>query len=59
MTDQQLWSYTARLEFVVMDMRWDYQYYQLWSNNKWVLQKLIDDNLVIEDEKENNKKSYL
>jgi len=31
----------------VMDMGWDYQYYQLWSDNKWLLQELMNDEIEI------------
>jgi len=32
-----------------MDMGWDYQYYQPWSDNKWLLQELMDDNITMEE----------
>jgi len=31
-----------------MDMGWDYQYYQPWSDNKWLLQELMNDNITME-----------
>jgi len=42
-----------------MDMGWDYQYYQPWSNNKWLLQELMDNDSAMEGGEENNDKSYL
>ena len=41
-----------------MDMEWDYQYYQPWSDNEWLLQKLMDDNTRMEKGEEHNNKSY-
>jgi len=32
-----------------MDMGWDYQYYQPWSDNKWLLQELMNDNVTTEE----------
>jgi len=40
-----------------MDMGWDYQYYQLWSDNKWLLQELMD--IIIKKEEEYSDESYL
>jgi len=31
-----------------MDLRWNYQYYQPWSDNEWLIQELMNDNDVIE-----------
>jgi len=39
-----------------MDMGWDYQYYQPWSDNKWLLQELTNDNVTMEKGEE---ESYL
>ena len=41
-----------------MDMEWDYQYYQPWSDNEWLLQELMDDNTRMEKGEEHNNKSY-
>ena len=30
-----------------MDIGWDYQYYQLWSDNKWLLQELINNEMTV------------
>jgi len=35
-----------------MDMGWDYQYYQPWSDNKWLLQELTNDNVTMEEGEE-------
>jgi len=35
-----------------MDMGWDYQYYQSWSDNEWLLQDLMDDNTIMKEEGE-------
>jgi len=35
-----------------MDMGWDYQYYQSWSDNEWLLQDLMDDNTIMKKEGE-------
>ena len=40
-----------------MDMGWDYQYYQLWSDNKWLLQELMD--IIIKKEEEYSDECYL
>ena len=42
-----------------MNLEWDYYYYQLWSNNKQLIQELIDNNNTIEGNDEINNKSYL
>jgi len=42
-----------------MDMGWDYQYYQPWSDNEWLLQELMNDNITTEEEGECNDESYL
>jgi len=42
-----------------MNMGWDYQYYQLWSNNEWLLQELMDNDSIMEEGEENNDESYL
>jgi len=36
----------------------DYQYYQLWSNNEWLIQELMDHNIII-DGKDRINESYL
>ena len=33
-----------------MNMGWDYQYYQPWSDNEWLLQELMNDNVTTEEE---------
>jgi len=43
----------------VMDIEWNYQYYQPWSDNDWLLQELIDNNVIIEEEEKYNDKCYL
>ena len=42
----------------VMNMGWDYQYYQPWSNNEWLLQELMDNDSIMEEGEENNDESY-
>jgi len=42
-----------------MNIEWNYQYYQPWSDNDWLLQELIDNNIIIEEEEEYNDKCYL
>jgi len=42
-----------------MNMEWDYDYYQPWSDNKWLLQEIMNDNISMEEGEENNTKSYL
>jgi len=41
-----------------MDMGWDYQYYQSWSDNEWLLQELMDDNTIMKEEGEYDNESY-
>jgi len=41
-----------------MDIGWDYQYYQLWSDNEWLLQELMNDNVITEEKGEHDDKSY-
>jgi len=41
-----------------MNMGWDYQYYQPWSNNEWLLQELMDNDSIMEEGEENNDESY-
>jgi len=43
----------------VMDLGWDYQYYQPWSNNKWWIQELMNNNDIMEKDDEINNESYL
>jgi len=40
-------------------MGWDYQYYQPWSDNKWLLQELMDNDISIKEGEEDDNKSYL
>ena len=42
----------------VMDLGQDYQYYQLWSDNKWLIQELIDNDDNIEEDNKINNESY-
>ena len=35
-----------------MDMGWDYQYYQLWSDNKQLLQEMMNNDIRTEKEGE-------
>jgi len=41
-----------------MDMGWDYQYYQPWNDNEWLLQGLMNDNVTTGEEGECNDESY-
>jgi len=41
-----------------MELEWDYHYYQLWSDNKWLIQELMDNNDIMEED-EINDESYL
>jgi len=41
-----------------MNMGWDYQYYEPWSNNEWLLQELMDNDSIMEEGEENNDESY-
>jgi len=45
--------------FSVMDIEWDYQYYQPWSKNEWLLQELINNNISMKEGEEDNNKIYL
>jgi len=29
-----------------MDLHWDYNYYQPWGDNKWLIQEMIDNNII-------------
>jgi len=49
---------TLNNRLFVMDMEWDYQYYQPWSDSEWLLQELMDDNTRMEKGEEHNNKSY-
>jgi len=41
-----------------MDLEWDYHYYQPWSNNEWLIQELMYNDVTMEkDNKINNKSS--
>jgi len=40
-------------------MGWDYQYYQPWSDNEWLLQELMDNDISIKEGEEDDNKSYL
>jgi len=40
-----------------MDMGWDYQYYQPWSDNEWLLQEVINNDIATEKEGEYNNES--
>jgi len=42
-----------------MDMGWDYHYYQPWSDNEWLLQELINNDVITGEEGEYGNKSYL
>jgi len=42
---------------IVMDMGWDYQYYQPWSDNEWLLQEVINNDIATEKEGEYNNES--
>jgi len=33
-----------------MDMGWNYQYYQPWSDNEWLLQEVINNDITTEEE---------
>ena len=43
----------------IIDMGWNYQYYQLQSDNKWLIQGLIDNDESTERDDKINNKSYL
>ena len=42
-----------------MDMGWDYQYYQPWSDNKWLLQELMDNDISMKEGEDDDDESYL
>jgi len=42
-----------------MDLEWDYYYYQLWSNNKWLIQELMDDGDIMKKDDVINDKRHL
>ena len=46
------------MSLTVMDVGQDYCYYQLQSNNEWLIQELMDDNDIIERDEEINNESY-
>ena len=41
-----------------MNLGWDYQYYQPWSDNEWLVQELMDDDNIIEGNDRINNESY-
>jgi len=43
----------------IMNIEWNYNYYQLWSDNEWLLLELIDDNFSMKEGEEDNTESYL
>ena len=43
---EQLLLTTALVAECVMELHWDYDYYQLWTDNKWIVEEII----VIRDE---------
>ena len=42
----------------VMDLEWDYHYYQPWSNNEQLIQQLMDNNVIMEKDDKINDKIY-
>jgi len=42
-----------------MDMGWDYQYHQPWSDNEWLMQELMDDDENNKRDNKTNTESYL
>ena len=42
-----------------MDLGWDYHYYQPWSDHKWLIQELMDNDDIMERDKKINNESYL
>jgi len=42
-----------------MNMGWNYQYYQPWSDNKWLLQELMDNDITMREEEKYSDESYL
>jgi len=44
---------------LVMDMEWDYQYYQPWSDDEWLLQELIDNDITMKEGEKYSNESYL
>jgi len=42
-----------------MDLEWDYWYYQPWSDNEWLIQELMDNDIMIDGEDRINNESYL
>ena len=41
-----------------MDIGWDYQYYQPWRDNEWLLQELMSNDTTIKEEEEYDDESY-
>jgi len=39
-------------------MGWDYQYYQPWNDNEWLLQELMNNDVTTKEEGECNNESY-
>jgi len=35
------WSHILEWREVVMNIEWDYSYYQPWSNNEWLVDEII------------------
>jgi len=42
-----------------MDLEQSYHYYQPWNDNKWFIQELMDNDVIIEKDNKINDKSYL
>jgi len=43
-------SYSSQISGSVMNIKWDYNYYQLWSDNEWLVDKMIamlDKNIIM------------
>jgi len=41
-----------------MNMGWNYQYYQSWSDNEWLLQELMDNDISMKEGEKDNNESY-
>jgi len=42
-----------------MDLEQSYHYYQPWNDNKWLIQELMDNDVIIAKDNKINDKSYL